>query len=87
MKLEDLFDGRSHQELGVTLSASFVQSLGLAANAAIEKVLTNGSGDVFRPTGEVVSAEFGVRCFRLVWVDGTSEDFSDLHRISKRSRR
>jgi hypothetical protein len=35
---------------------------------------------------EVMSAEFGTQCFRLVRVDGTGEDFSYSHCISQRSR-
>lgn len=31
---------------------------------------------------EVMNAEFGTRCFRLVRVDGTGEDFSYLHCIA-----
>ena len=33
---------------------------------------------------EVMSAEFGTQCFRLVRVDGTGEDFSYPHCIASR---
>lgn len=33
---------------------------------------------------EVMSAEFGTKCFRIVRVDGTGEDFSYRHCISLR---
>lgn len=36
---------------------------------------------------EVMSAEFGTQCFRLVRVDGTGEDFSYPHCISGRRAR
>lgn len=71
----------------MTLPASLAQSLGLAANAAIGNGLMNGGGEVSRPTGEVMSAEFGTRCFRLVRVDGTGEDFSYPHCILQRGHR
>ena len=35
---------------------------------------------------EIMSAEFGTQCFRLVRVDGTGEDFSYPHCISQRGR-
>jgi hypothetical protein len=34
---------------------------------------------------ELMSAEFGTQCFRLVRVDGTGEDFSYRHCIASRS--
>lgn len=35
---------------------------------------------------EVMSADFGTQCFRLVRVDGTGEDFSYPHCITQRGR-
>ena len=35
---------------------------------------------------EVMSAEFGTRCFRIVRTDGTGEDFSYPHCIARRAR-
>ena len=36
---------------------------------------------------EVMSAEFGTQCFRVVRVDGTGEDFSYSHCIAGRRAR